>query len=127
VNALRACGLAVDGTDIANGQDFLLMVDHRYQVIVTNPPYALAQRFIEHAMRLVGNDGMVAMLLRCDFDHAKSRQHLFGQCPEFWKKIVLTKRIRWFENSIGSPSFNHAWYVWKMGYRGPATLEYARA
>jgi hypothetical protein len=41
--------------------------------------------------------GKVAMLLRTDFDHAKGRQHLFGQCPIFAKKLVLTRRIVWFE------------------------------
>jgi len=44
----------------------------------------------------------VAMLLRTDFDHAKTRWHLFSDCPAFACKIVLTKRIRWIENSTGS-------------------------
>ena len=63
------------------------------QAIITNPPYALAQNFIEHALELMKPDGIVAMLLRTDFDHAKTRQHLFGGCDQFAKKVVLTKRI----------------------------------
>jgi hypothetical protein len=76
--------------------------------IITNPPYELAAEFIERALSLTASDGLVAMLLRTDFDHAKSRQHLF-QHPAFRKKLVLTKRIKWFEDSEGQPSFNHAW------------------
>jgi hypothetical protein len=79
--------------------------------MITNPPYALAREFIERALRIGGNR-IVAMLLRRDFDHASSRAHLFGDCPMFAKKVVLTKRIRWFEDSNGAPSFNHCWMIW---------------
>jgi hypothetical protein len=80
--------------------------------VVTNPPYELAQQFIEHALRITEpHRGLVAMLLRCDFDSARTRQHLFAQCPAFAKKLVLTKRIVWFAPAKASPSFNHAWYL----------------
>lgn len=97
--------------------------------IITNPPYNLATEFIEHALdRMKPNKGMVAMLLRCDFDHAKGRRHLFGDCPAFAKKVVLTKRIVWFAGENGkpkaSPSFNHAWFLWDWKHKGPPTLEY---
>jgi hypothetical protein len=68
---------------------------------------------------------IVAMLLRTDFDHAASRGHLFADCAMFAKKVVLTKRIRWFEDSNGSPSFNHCWMIWDRQHRGPPTLAYA--
>jgi len=68
--------------------------------------------------------GVVAMLLRTDFDHAKSRGALFADCPAFNKKVVLTKRIKWFEDSKGQPSFNHAWFIWDWMRQGPPTLAY---
>jgi hypothetical protein len=37
------------------------------------------------------------MLLRTDYDHAVTRRHLFSDCHAFAKKIVLTKRIVWFD------------------------------
>ena len=67
----------------------------------------------------------VAMLLRADFDHAATRTHLFADCPMFAKKVVLTKRIRWFEDSNGSPSFNHCWMIWDRQHLGEPTLAYA--
>ena len=98
--------------------------------IITNPPYELAAEFCEHALRLMEPErGVVAMLLRTDFDHAKSRAHLFRDCPAFAKKVVLTRRIVWFEPEPGakgkSPSFNHAWYVWDWQHDGPPTIGYA--
>lgn len=95
-----------------------------FDAIITNPPYEHAREFIERSLRFMSDRGAVAMLLRTDFDHAKTRQHLFAQCSAFAKKVVLTKRIQWFEDSKGSPSFNHAWFIWDWRHRGPPTLAY---
>ena len=77
--ALCMRGHKVVGTDIVNGIDFLTTDDHPpCNAIITNPPYALAQKFVEHALACAP---LVAMLLRTDYDHAKTRQHLFGRCP----------------------------------------------
>lgn len=112
-------------TDIETGTDFLSCSDPRAPAIVTNPPYVRAQEFIEHALRLTSPvGGFVAMLLRTDFDHAKSRQHLFSKCEQFACKLVLTKRIKWFEDSKGQPSFNHAWFIWDHQHKGAPTLAY---
>lgn len=113
------------GTDITNGVDFLQQAPPMgIGAIITNPPYALARKFIERALHVDGNR-IVAMLLRSDFDHATSRAHLFADCPAFAKRVVLTKRIRWFEDSKGSPSFNHCWIIWDRQHRGRPTIAYA--
>jgi hypothetical protein len=127
VAALRQAGFDVVASDITQGFDFL----HRdpepgARAIITNPPYGLAREFIERALSVQGNR-IVAMLLRTDFDHAANRAHLFADCPTFAKKVVLTKRIRWFEDSDGSPSFNHCWMIWDQQHRGAPTLAYASA
>jgi methylase of polypeptide subunit release factors len=129
----------ITGTDIAAEyekcrKDFLacpqvLEAGRPIDAIITNPPYELAQEFIEHALRLMEPvGGPVAMLLRTDFDHAKSRAHLFRDCPAFAKKLVLMKRITWFEPEPGakgkSPSFNHAWYIWDWKHEGPPSIAY---
>ena len=113
----------VISSDIAEGQDFLAADGFDGDAIITNPPYELATEFIERALFLMASSGLVAMLLRTDFDHAKSRQHLF-QHPAFSKKLVLTKRIKWFEDSKGQPSFNHAWFVWDYRHKGSPTIAY---
>lgn len=125
-------------TDICTEQGTLDGVDFLTQsvlpqcepdAIITNPPYELATEFCENALRLMEPvNGMVAMLLRTDFDHAKSRTHLFRDCPAFAKKLVLMKRICWFVEADGkpkaSPSFNHAWYIWDWKHQGPPTISY---
>ncbi len=125
VRVFEGWGLkAIDYTDIVDGHDFLAEGPRPIEAIITNPPYNQAQEFIEHALKIMKPRGCVAMLLRTDFDHAKTRQHLFGNCAQFEKKLVLTKRIKWFADSTGSPSFNHAWYIWDWHHKGPPTLAY---
>lgn len=114
-------------TDIATGQDFMCTGGPiGCEAVITNPPYELATEFIKRALEVVRPEkGFVAMLLRTDFDHAKTRQDLFGINSPFARKVVLTKRIKWFEDSTGSPSFNHAWYLWDWTHEGAPTLAYA--
>ena len=121
-------------TDVQTGTDFLqteMLPNCSIRGVVTNPPYEKAEEFCAHALELtkpVG--GFVAMLLRCDFDHAKGRSYLFREHPAWSKKLVLTKRIVWFvEEDTGkpkaSPSFNHAFYIWDWKHEGPPTIGYA--
>lgn len=91
-----------------------------YDGIITNPPYGkgarLAEAFIRKALRLTADYGFVAMLLPVDFDSARTRSDIFANCPAFFGKIVLTRRIKWFEAPAGEksagPSQNHAWFIW---------------
>jgi hypothetical protein len=126
-DVLRTEGLDV----IATNDDFLSRTSLPYariDGIMTNPPYGvsgkLACQFIGHALELVP---VVVMLLRIDFDSGKTRTHLFRDCKSFDRKIVLLDRIVWFEREgAAGPSDNHAWFIWNMRHRGPATLAYAR-
>jgi hypothetical protein len=124
VNVLREAGHTVTGTDRMTGLDFFSVtnVEKKHDAIVTNPPFNVAKEFIEHALVRAT---IVAMLLRTDYDHAKTRQHLFKHCKAFTKKVVLTKRIMWFpENPKAQPSFNHAWFIWNNDNTELPTMSY---
>jgi len=121
IAALHKRFASVFGSDIVTGMNFLEHSIRGYDAIITNPPYEQAEQFITHAIDLAG---FVAMLLRTDFDHAKTRQHLFGQNGMFAKKLILTRRILWFADSRGSPSFNHAWFIWDDRHSGSPVLAY---
>lgn len=127
LRVLQDAGFHAVGTDIETGTDFL---ETKYppdelRAIITNPPYETAEHFINMSLHLTeGGGGLVAMLLRTDYDHAKTRGYMFGAHKAFAKKIVLTKRIKWFEDSKGQPSFNHAWFIWDWQHKGPPVLAY---
>lgn len=98
-------------------------------VIFTNPPYDVSQAFVEKALDLMRPvNGMVFMLMRVDWDSAKTRRHLFADCPAWARKVVLTKRILWFQPEPGakgkSPSENHCWMIWDWKHKGAPVIDY---
>jgi hypothetical protein len=128
--ALRLQGCArvytSDIVDRGTGQDEVLdflsaqMPERaRFDMSVTNPPFGQGGRqataFIEAGLRRLPVGAMLALLLPCDFDSAKTRARYFGDCPEFRGKIVLRERIVWFPRSDGireAPKENSAWFLW---------------
>lgn len=99
--------------------------------IVTNPPFNIAEEFIVTALKTIDkDDGVVAMLLRNEYDSAKTRVPLFDESSEtrfgipFACKLVLTSRPRWIEGSTGSPRHNYSWFIWDTMHTGPATLRW---
>lgn len=146
VRAMEAYGAHVTATDLnehgfegqADAFDFLgePLRTHpfHFDAIITNPPYGPQGRtgaaFIARGLSLILHGGMLALLLPVDFDSAKGRARFFGDCPDFAAKIVLRRRIMWFEPEPGSktssPSANHAWFIWERSHvrRGPATTLY---
>lgn len=97
--------------------DFLRSTPKRpFNAIVTNPPFgdlitSFMDRGVEHIRR--GNCTVVAMLGRNELDSSgKDRKHLFGGCPEYAAKLVLTWRPKWIADSKGSPRHNYAWFIW---------------
>ncbi len=127
VRALKAHGYKVEASDIQRGNRDFFKRTTAAKNIVTNPPYKLATKFIEHALFLTEPEkGTVAMLLRVDYDSGSTRKHLLADHPAFYKKVVLTKRIHWFEGTDGAPSENHAWFIWRWHTKWSApTLSYA--
>jgi hypothetical protein len=116
---------------VATRDDFLAttrLPHDRINVIVCNPPWGvggrLACQFIAHAIALVPH---VAMLLRIDFDSAKTRTHLFRDHQDFAGKVILLDRIVWFEREgAPGPSENHCWFLWDRRHRGRSpTIRYA--
>jgi hypothetical protein len=146
VRALEAAGAFVHATDLqdhgfpdmAEQMDFTAAISpviprHHFTAIITNPPYGpqgrTAAAFIRCGLALLPPGGLLALLLPVDFDSAKTRAPLFGGCPDFAAKIVLRRRIAWFEPQPGQagPSANHAWFVWERSHlrRGAAVTLYA--
>jgi hypothetical protein len=105
-----------------------------FDALCTNPPYGqggrLAVAFIEAGLAWTEKrGGLLALLLPCDFDSAKTRARFFRDCPHFLAKIVLTRRIVWFERNDGireAPKENSAWFIWQRNllrvHRSPMVL-----
>lgn len=135
--ALKAVGAKVYATDIEDRGNLWLndIVDftgliklsvNSFDGIITNPPLGergkLGVRFIEIGLVRM-NSAFMAMLLPVDFDSAKTRRSLFELCPDFVGKIILTKRIKWFDmpGKNKSPKENNVWFLWgDVPFREPS-------
>jgi hypothetical protein len=140
------CVFATDIIDHGSPQDYVLdflsgeapppLLDP-IDLICTNPPFGqggkLATAFIARGLERIKRGGLLALLLPCDFDSAKTRSRYFGDCPEFVGKIVLRERIVWFQRSDGireAPKENSAWFIWQRALfrvRRPPIILYAPA
>lgn len=97
--------------------DLPQLMTSAFGAIITNPPYDQAEAFVAGALDLVApTGGVVAMLLKVDWDSARTRRRFFADCPAWCRKLVLLDRIHWFDPEPGKagPSENHAWYVWSF-------------
>ncbi|MBK8467698.1 MAG: hypothetical protein IPL32_17935 [Chloracidobacterium sp.] len=89
--------------------------------VVTNPPFTrplvdqIIERQIERQIeRMRHNEiGGFACLLRSNFDHAKSRQHIFKNEPLYSGQIKMLFRPLWFKIKKKGPIHNYVWHIWK--------------
>jgi hypothetical protein len=97
------------GANIVRIGDFLNFDFSISDLIITNPPYGIAQEIVEHCFKVAMVDAEIIMLLRLGFLGSKKRS-------EFWKNhpvtqiYPLSKRPSFTGN--GNDSADYAWYVW---------------
>jgi hypothetical protein len=140
--ALEQAGASVYSSDIIDRGYYDELLDFTserqpkvaFDAITTNPPLGprgkLAEAFIASGLRRIPDYGFLALLLPNDFDSAKTRMQFFDDCPHFSGKIVLTKRVVWFERTDGkkeAPKENTAWFLWRPRNRQRPTIMYASA
>jgi hypothetical protein len=106
------------------GIDFLREDALRAPNIVTNPPYAIGEKFVKHALDLHPS-GKVAFLARTLFLEGKKRYDMFQQYPPS-RIIVLSWRVN-FATGLYGGYFSLSWFVWDFTRRIKATqVEWAK-
>jgi len=135
VGVLRGAGRRVVATDLNDrgcpssraGVDFLQRRRITADAIVTNPPYALAERFVAAAIERAP---LVIMLLRLAFLESMRRAPLLdgGQLARihvFANRLPMMHRAGW-KGRRASSAIPFAWFVWDRAHRGPATVDRIR-
>ncbi len=99
--------------------------------IVTNPPYAFAQEFVEKALAIIPEGRKVAMFLKLTFLEGKQRfRELFSKYPPktiyvFSERVLCAKNAEFQKmRETGGSAVAYAWYVWEKGYQGRTTIEW---
>lgn len=133
VKVLEANGHYVFDTDLYeyndnfHVRDFLVsdMISDVVGCIITNPPYQLAQQFVEKALDL--KVPLVIMLLRLAFLESVRRTDILensglARIHVFRNRLPMMHRRNW-AGPKASSAMPFAWFVWERGYRGPTTID----
>lgn len=131
---LRAAGRQVYATDLVDyespdqdhaGWDFLMETQAPIgvQCIITNPPYKLAGRFVEHGLKLCPK---VIMLLRLAFLESEGRSNILdsgdlARVYPFRDRLPMMHRDGW-QGPKSTNTIAFAWFVWDSAHKGPTTL-----
>ena len=94
--------------------------------ILTNPPYKLAQKFVEQSLNRTNIGKHTFMLLRIQFLEGQARNRFFQKNPPKYV-YVHSSRIMIRRNNDPSIKGNHmafAWFVWENGYEGETIVRW---
>lgn len=108
--------IKVETVDIRNNSlaaykaDYLkLKISVQPDIIITNPPFALALEFIQKALEDVADDGYVIMLLRLNFLESKQRKTFFDK---YMPKYIFVYHNRLSFTNKGTDSVAYCHMVW---------------
>ena len=115
---------SINGIIINDGIDFLTYnPEKKFDNIVTNPPFNLAQEFIEKALTIANNK--VIMFAKIQLLEGAKRFDMFKNTP-LKCVYVFSKRVNPLRNGEeldekGKPwasTMCFAWFMWEIGYQG---------
>jgi hypothetical protein len=126
---LEAAGHTVRSTDLVErgygeaGHDFLMFgYPYRAANIVTNPPFKLAEQFVDRALEHA--DDKVVMLLKLNFLEGGKRAPWLKRTP--LKKVwIFAKRLTFRipgRETQGNGMIAFAWLIWEHGHTGDPTI-----
>lgn len=101
-------------------QDFLTWEpDRKYDMVLTNPPYKLAQEFVEKSLDCISDGGKVAMFLNISFITGEKRKNSLYAKNLLESMYVFGKRQGVWRNgqekdengNTWSRTMNFAWFV----------------
>ena len=83
--------------------------DRKFDYIIGNPPYSLAQEFMEKCFEIADKDTVIIMLLRTAFLESKKRYDFWQKHPVS-KLYVLSQRPSF--TGKGTDATSYSWFVW---------------
>lgn len=134
---LRQQGFDVIASDLKDrgyglvGKDFLLTtrknVSSFVKIILTNPPYSLANDFILHALDILPEGGVYIALMNISYLCGQKRYETIYSKGTLREVYLFSKRIECWRNNDretygGKAMVDFAWYVFQKGYHGQPTL-----
>jgi len=97
-----------------------------YDVVFGNPPYSLAEEFVNHAYNLIGLNDYIFFLLRLSFlEGIKRGRGLFKDIP-LKRLYVCSRRPSFFsvDGKHTTDTLSYGMFLWQKGYRGQPTISF---
>jgi len=97
------------------------------KVIMTNPPFSLAEQMIRHALNILPTDGYLIMYLKLTFLEGKKRFKLFQDFPP---QTIYIHSSRQGCSPKGELNFKNGgsvafcWWIWKKNWNGNTVIKW---
>ena len=126
---------AIDIVDRGYGEggiDFLTYNNEElFDNVITNPPFVLAQDFIEHSYDLVREGGKIAMFLKIQFLEGVGRKALFDKGYLKYVYVFRARQSPWrdgspvdFNGKKWASTFCFAWFIFEKGFKGEPIIRW---
>lgn len=126
VHELRAAGRTVHASDLidygcpgsSGNRDFLMEIVAPCETIITNPPFKLAEAFVEHSLRLCPT---VMLMMRLAFleglrwNNRRFRDHL-ARVWVFTPRLPMMHRAGWDGPVNSNSGIAFAWFVFRRDW-----------
>lgn len=129
---LKKNGYKVTCTDLIDRgygevKDFLKANGSYGLDVLTNPPFKLAEKFVEKGMELITTGHKVCLFLKVQFLESKQRYKLFKKYP-LKTLLVYSERQQCardaeFEKYTATTQC-YCWFVFEKGYKGKPTIDW---
>lgn len=130
-NVLSSHGYNVKSTDLIDRGygtghiDFLECTEKWNGDIITNPPFKLAQDFVETGFELINVGSKIILFLKIQFLESKSRKEMFSKYP-LKHLLVYSERQQCAKDAdfehLKATTQCYCWYVFEKGYTGLPTI-----
>jgi len=122
VDVLRKCGYLAVGLPDAFSENIGV------GWIITNPPYKrpLVDEIIARQIKRIHDEEIsgFAVLVRSNFDYAKSRRWMFED-SKYYAQVKLLFRPWWSEDRKAQPIHNYCWHIWMKVTYGIPMVRYS--
>lgn len=89
-------------------------IENKYDIVITNPPFNIAQWIIENALKVCKEWWYVIMLLRLNYIWSKARQDFWNRNKPY--SIYAHNKRMSFTDDNKTDSIEYAHFVWKKWY-----------